>query len=203
MKPDIENKPIQQRFQHLLDVISSKRFIDKLGIGNEVPFFICPFKPEETVEMQILQQKLIIQLENKGIKVLDINLYDLSLDLLKQRNILGRILTEEKNLSKDQLKELLQGVLDPELELVKNIKEIMDSKYHDVLFVTGVGEVFPYIRSHNVLHNLQKVAKEKPTIMFFPGHYTYSEEAGSSLDLFGQLNDDRYYRAFNIYHYGI
>ena len=63
-----------------------------------------------------------------------------------------------------------------------------------------VGEVFPYIRSHNVLNNLQKVAKEKPTVMFFPGVYTHSLEFGASLDLFGRLHEDRYYRAFNIYH---
>ncbi len=42
----------------------------------------------------------------------------------------------------------------------------------DVLFLAGVGEVFPYIRSHNVLNNLQSTAKEKPTVLFFPGAYT-------------------------------
>ena len=63
----------------------------------------------------------------------------------------------------------------------------------------GVGEVFPYIRSHTVLNNLQSTAKEKPTIMFFPGEYRQSAEKGSSLNLFGKLLDDNYYRAFNIY----
>ena len=42
----------------------------------------------------------------------------------------------------------------------------------DVLFLAGVGEVFPYIRSHNVLNNLQSTAKEKRTVLFFPGAYT-------------------------------
>jgi hypothetical protein len=69
-----------------------------------------------------------------------------------------------------------------------------------VLFLSGVGEVFPYIRSHNVLNNLQSTAKEKPTVLFFPGSYTFTQISGSSLDLFGRLRDDRYYRAFNIYH---
>ena len=56
-----------------------------------------------------------------------------------------------------------------------------------VLFITGVGEVFPYIRSHNVLNNLQKAAKEQPTIMFFPGQYSQSPEVGASLVLFNRL----------------
>ena len=67
-------------------------------------------------------------------------------------------------------------------------------------FLTGVGEVFPYIRSHNVLNNLQSHAKLRPTVLFFPGRYVHSLEKGASLDLFGILHDDKYYRAFNVYH---
>jgi hypothetical protein len=37
--------------------------------------------------------------------------------------------------------------------------------------------------------------------MFFPGVYTQSLEKGASLDLFGRLHDDKYYRAFNIFHW--
>jgi hypothetical protein len=39
--------------------------------------------------------------------------------------------------------------------------------------------------------------------MFFPGAYTQSLENGASLDLFGLLHDDKYYRAFNIYSYEV
>jgi hypothetical protein len=56
-----------------------------------------------------------------------------------------------------------------------------------VLFLTGIGEVFPYIRSHNVLNNLQSTPKDKPTVMFFPGEYRHSLEQGASLELFGLL----------------
>ena len=77
----------------------------------------------------------------------------------------------------------------------------MQGTEFDVMFISGVGEVFPYIRSHNVLSNLQRAAKDKPTVMFFPGAYTYALESGTSLDLFDRLQDDKYYRAFNIYHY--
>ena len=80
------------------------------------------------------------------------------------------------------------------------IAQKMKQKQFDVMFITGVGEVFPYIRSHNVLNNLQSTATDQPTILFFPGNYTQSQETGASLDLFGRLHDDKYYRAFNIYH---
>jgi len=197
---DIGNKPIQDRFQHLLAVISGQRFLQKQGLGNEVPFFICPYKPEESIQMERLQRQLVNQLSQTGVRVLEINLYDLSIEILKDRGIWEQVLEMEASVSKDQLKELLQGVLDPEAHLVPAMAAKLASNEFDVLFLAGVGEVFPYIRSHNVLNNLQSTAKEKPTVMFFPGDYTHSLESGASLDLFGKLHDDKYYRAFNIYH---
>ncbi|MGI6639419.1 MAG: DUF1788 domain-containing protein [Desulfobulbus sp.] len=192
--------PMQDRFQHLLDLILSQRFLNRQGLGNEVPFFICPFKPEESVEMEKLQRQLVNRLGQAGVQILEINLYDLSIEILKERNIWEQIIEIENSVSKDELKELLQGVLDPEAHLVPAIATKLVASDFDVLFLSGVGEVFPYIRSHNVLNNLQSTAKEKPTVMFFPGAYTHSLESGASLDLFGRLHDDKYYRAFNIFH---
>lgn len=192
-----------ERFQHLCSVISGERFLKKQGLGNEVPFFICPFSPNESVEMERLRRKLISRLEQSNVRVLDINLYDLSIEILKARDIWKQILEMEQSVSKEQLKELLQGVLDPEAHLIPAIADKLASSTPDVMFLSGVGEVFPYIRSHTVLNNLQSTAKEKPTIMFFPGDYTHSRESGASLDLFGRLHDDKYYRAFNIFHFEI
>lgn len=200
MTADIARMPMQDTFQHLFTVISGQRFLNKQGLGNEIPFFICPFKPEETVEMERLQRQLINRLAQVGVRILEINLYDLSIEILKERDIWDQVLEMEDSVSKEQLKELLQGVLDPEAHLVPAIAAKLASADFEVLFLSGVGEVFPYIRSHNVLNNLQSTAKEKPTIMFFPGSYTHSLESGASLDLFGRLHDDKYYRAFNIFH---
>jgi hypothetical protein len=198
-----ETSPIKARYEHLYQVISSERFIQKQGLGNEVPFFICPFKPEEQVPMQRMIEQLIRQLDQHGICVLHIDLYDLSIELLKKRGIWERILKNETQFTKEKLRELLQGVLDPENHLSPAIAAKMAQAKlvadFQVMFLTGVGEVFPYIRSHNVLNNLQSTAKEKPTVLFFPGTYTHSLEGGASLDLFGRLHDDKYYRAFNIY----
>ena len=190
-------------FDHLFAIISSERFLKMEGLGNEVPFFICPFPPEDAETMGKLGKNLIKQLALKGISVLKINLYDLSIELLQERGIWEQILETEQELSKDELKELLQGVLDPENHLIPAIAEKMAQVDFDVMFITGVGEVFPYIRSHTVLNNLQSTAKDQPTVMFFPGEYKHSLEEGASLDLFGILHDDKYYRAFNIFDYQI
>ncbi|MBC8316505.1 MAG: DUF1788 domain-containing protein [Desulfobulbaceae bacterium] len=197
---DMNPFSIQESFDHLLKLISSERFLKKQGLGNEVPFFICPYPPQKAADMDKLRIQLRNKLEQQGIRILDINLYDLAVGLLKKRNIWERILETEKSVDKEQLKELLQGVLDSQSHLVPAIAEEMSKSEFDVMFISGVGEVFPYIRSHNVLNNLQSTAKDQPTVMFFPGVYTHSLETGASLDLFGCLHDDKYYRAFNIFH---
>jgi hypothetical protein len=189
----------QSVFEHLFAVISGERFIKKQGLGNEVPFFICPYEPSKSNEMLRLQRQLTNKLEQSGIRVIEINLYDLSVDILKGRDIWDQIFELEPSVSKEELKELLQGVLDSESYLIPAIANKLAASDFDVLFLSGVGEVFPFIRSHNVLNNLQSTAKEKPTVMFFPGAYTHSLESGASLDLFGKLRDDKYYRAFNIF----
>lgn len=190
-------------YNHLLTVTSSERFLSRQGLGNEVPFFICPYKPEEYQEMSQIPQYLKTNLKRKGIETLEINLYDLSIEILKERDIWDQIIENETTIFKEQLKELLQGVLDPEDNLVPKIASKLEQSDYEVLFITGVGQVFPYIRSHNVLNNLQSTSTEQPTIMFFPGSYEYLPDSGTSLVLFGKLHDDKYYRAFNILNYEV
>lgn len=187
-------------YAHLLTVISSERFLKTQGLGNEIPFFICPFDSTKTEKIvKDVITPLVNQLKHNGIRVLRIDLYDLAINLLKERGIWERTLDAETDLTKSELKDHLQGVLDPANHLVPEIAKKMGKDDFDVMFITGVGEVFPYIRSHTLLNNLQSTAKDKPTIMFFPGEYNQSAEKGSSLNLFGKLLDDNYYRAFNIY----
>lgn len=210
----ISQQPLANRFEHLIKVIGSKRFLQMRGLNNDLPFYICEFRASEAFEMQRLQRQLISSLANlsvpclggRGVRVLDINLYDLSIELLQAREGSGdgsrlwdELLAVEADVEKDNLLELLQNVLGIEDYLIPAIGERLRQADFDVLFLSGIGEVFPYIRSHNVLNNLQSTAKNKPTVLFFPGEYRHSLEQGASLELFGLLHDDKYYRAFNIF----
>ena len=195
---ELRGPQARELLEHLETVISSRRFIEKQGLNNEVPFFICPYRPEDDAEMNILRRQLVKRLEQKSVRILEINIYDLALELLEGRKLLSRILQAEASMPKAKIKETLQGVLDPERHLVPAISEKAKGAEFDVLLLSGVGEVFPYIRSHNVLNNLQSAVKEQPTVMFFPGSYQHQLATGASLDLFGKLQDDKYYRAYNI-----
>jgi hypothetical protein len=214
MNQKISQQPLADRFKHLCKVIGSERFLQMRGLNNDLPFYICEFGAGEAFAMQRMQRQLINALAThkvpclggRGVRVLDINLYDLSIELLQAREgssdsgrLWDELLAVEGDVDKDNLLELLQNVLGIEEYLIPAIGERMRQADFDVLFLSGIGEVFPYIRSHNVLNNLQSTAKDKPTVLFFPGEYRHSLEQGASLELFGLLHDDKYYRAFNIF----
>lgn len=188
-----------ERFKHLHAVISSDRFLKMQSLNNEIPFYICPFKANETVEMERITKQLANRLGQENVQVLEVNLYDLSIEHLQKEGDWDWYLSNEASMTKAKLLEELQSMLDVETIVVPAIAHEMTKESFDVMFITGVGEVFPFIRSHNVLNNLQKIAKSKPTVMFFPGEYTHSMAGGASLELFGRLRDDKYYRAFNIF----
>jgi hypothetical protein len=199
MARDLQKAPIATRFEHLLNVISSQRFLRMEGIGKEVPFFVVPYCPTEHIEIEKIRGQVINKLRHKGVRVLEINLYDLSKQLMEVEGDWQHWIDNEASTSKVDLLEALQNLTDAETKLAPAIARIVEENEHDVLFLCGIGEVFPYIRSHTVLNNLQSVAKSHPMVMFFPGDYSHSLEDGASLDLFGRLHDDKYYRAFNIF----
>ena len=194
----MSNAVVIEHEQHMLEVISGQRFLKMEGLGNEVPFFIYPFEPEDALEVARSKKRLKNKLSTLGITVLEINLYDLSVEILKARGAWDRVLAIEPEQDKADFRELLQGMLDPEQHIAPAIRDRLVAASYDVFFLTGIGEVFPYIRSHNVLNNLQSVAAAKPMLLFFPGRYEQSDTLGSSLVLFGRLTDDQYYRAKNI-----
>jgi G3E family GTPase len=168
------------------------------ALGGEIPFFISTYLPEHEVEIVKAIHGLKNKLEKIGIQVLELNLYDIVMDLMNEHIGEGEIFELEKQMDKDEFKNALQSVLNISEVVMPRIKSIIDAADAHVYFLTGVGNVYPFIRSHNILNNLQNIAKDAPTVMFFPGKYT-----GQSLELFGKLKDDNYYRAFNLDNYKI
>ena len=67
-----------------------------------------------------------------------------------------------------------------------------------MLFISGVGAVYPYIRVHTLLETMQGRFGDCPVVLFYPGTYTTSSTSGSTMRLYGLLAADNYYRAVNL-----
>ena len=183
---------LELKYDKLFNNLKKESFLSMSALGGEIPFYIVPYNPEQENDVVQKTKQLKDRLGRDGISTYEINLFDLSLSMLEDRGILDKVIEKEKSLSKSKLFKTLQGVLDSETKLIPRIEALAKENPSSMLLLTGVGQVFPFIRSHTILNNLQNYIKDRPTIMFFPGTYTVD------LSLFGKLKDDNYYRAFNL-----
>lgn len=183
----------RKQFDHIFKVVSNEGFLRKESLGGEIPFFIAAYPATEEIKVQGEIRMLKNKLTGKGIEVLELNLFDLVCEILEEKGGIERMFRVEKSKGSEKFLRALQSSLNIHEVLLPKIKNLIDGSEAQLYLLTGIGLVFPYIRSHNVLNNLQSVAKDSPTLTFFPGDYN-----GHTLNLFGLLKDDNYYRAFNI-----
>ncbi|HLR92428.1 MAG TPA: DUF1788 domain-containing protein [Atopostipes sp.] len=183
---------INERLDKIQEKIKEDKFIKGRGLGNEISFYIFDYHPryELIVRDHIKSLKRIFSRERYNRKILEVDLYNMLLSLAKKQRIYDMIFDIEKNQGKDALFTALNNFAIPEIFLSEIENQIND---HNVVFITGVGKIYPFVRSHTILNNLQECLDKIPVIMFYPGVYD-----GQSLNLFGSFKDDNYYRAFQL-----
>ncbi|WP_315773569.1 DUF1788 domain-containing protein [Rhodococcoides kroppenstedtii] len=190
--------------KHVYEVLRSGRFLKMEGLSKEVPFFIYHFPPAWALAVRSMRDRIAARLRsNDGIRVIEIDLYDLAIELLNKRGVWNRVLKSESTMDKDEFREMLQGMLDPHDHIAPAVRERLESEQAGevnttVLFLTGIGEVFPFIRTHTVLENLQSVVVGRPMLAWFPGTYEFTPSAGHQLRALNLVASDNYYRAKDI-----
>jgi len=188
----------EAQFENLFRVLSSQRFQNKEGLGGELPFFIHSFPVQEQCAVEVQIQSLKKRLQTHGMDVLEINLYLLCIDILKQSNLLDQILENESKTQKARLLRALGGPLNIDTALLPEINRRLAAGPYKMVFLTGVGAAYPYIRSHIILNNVQTLVGGLPLVLFYPGTYN-----NQSLRLFDRLDEENYYRAHNLNEYKV
>ena len=181
------------KFAHVLRVVSSESFLKMDALGGEIPFWIAPYDIQAHQQVEIEIKNLQTKLANMGIQSELIDLFELSCSIIEANIGLEKMFEVEKRKDKEKFKRALQSTVNIHDRLIPAIIERLTVNEPQILFIKGVSSVYPFIRSHTVLNNLQSAVKHIPTVMFFSGAYS-----GNSLNLFGLMKDDNYYRAFNI-----
>ncbi len=187
------NEQIIEKFQHIYEVVSSISFQKMDALGGEIPFWIASYEISKNSLVEIEIKNLTKRLLNEDVNSLVVNLFDLSCDIINKNIGLEKMFEVEVKKDKEKFKKALQSTLNIHDRLIPEIINRLNTENPKILFISGVGAVFPFIRSHTILNNLQSAVKNIPTLMFFPGVYS-----GRALRLFGTIEDDNYYRAFNI-----
>lgn len=109
-----------------------------------------------------------------------------------------RLLALEPDMDKAEFRETLQGMLDPHDHLAPAIRDRLEAEPSDIVFLAGIGEVFPFIRTHTVLENLQSVVTGRPMLAWFPGTFEFTRAGGHQLRALNLSASDSYYRAKDI-----
>lgn len=183
---------INNRLDQIIPRLKSDTFIQNKGLGNEIGFYIFDYDPKEELLVRDYIKHIKKEFNHPGSNrsIVEFDLYDILLDIARDKKILAQVAEMEEKKGQDKLLEALANVASVEAYLSK-----MDHqpKPGEVIFITGVGKVYPFMRSHNILNNLHHVFDKVPVVMFYPGTYN-----GQTLRLFDRFIDDNYYRAFQL-----
>ena len=126
------------------------------------------------------------------LKVAAIDLLQLVIGLLEERKLLDKVMVMQASKGNDSTLAALRPVL-KEDKLAQKMANQFDIPSLDLMVLTGVGSVYPMLRTHTLLSALHPIMGNTPLLMFFPGRYD-----GHSLRLFNTLAEDHYYRAFRL-----
>lgn len=186
--------PLNERLNKILPRVISDEFLRGSGIGNEIAFYIFDYPPEQELQVRDHLRTLLehIPRQRHGLRVKHIDLFDFVLDYLKNRKLLDKAIQMQREQGDEALKKALAGPLH-ESKLASFFDEVAKPEQYDLVIVSGVGSVWPLLRSHSLLNNLQPIMGKTPLVMFYPGRYD-----GQSLRLFGKLKNNNYYRAFKL-----
>jgi hypothetical protein len=190
--------------ERLFRIITSRDFLAMKGLANEVPIFIQAYEPAQEVGVRQMVDGLTGRMRSKGLVVKTLDLFNLVLEELEEHDLLSDIMQNEGSWKKVELFETLKNYSDPKTHMIPRLMRSIGEDTQ-VTLLTGVGRVYPFLRTHTILESLQPAMLPHPVVMFFPGEYTHAPGGGSHLRLFGTHPSPRihnpYYRAFNLDHY--
>jgi hypothetical protein len=183
---------IGQRLDELAARIGDDAFLTRRGLGNEVAVWIFDYDPADEMLVRRFVQGLVEKSRIPGSlrKIAKFDLYDMALSILQERGLLNRLAKTEERRGPEYLLEAIKSVLPPEAYVDVMNKALTDER---IVFITGVGRVWPWIRSHTILGNITGRLDELPVVLFFPGTYS-----GTGMKLFNLVEGENYYRAFQM-----
>lgn len=183
-----------ERLNAILPRITEDNFIKGRGLGNEIPFYVFDYPPEEELTMRNHVSFILDRMSNQhpNHKVLHIKLFDLMVEYLRERGNLDKSFSLEAEKGSKVLWNALSASVQPDRFI-----RLLDEKKHlsdfDIILISGVGTIWPWVRAHTLLNNLQSVTGNASVVLFYPGIYN-----GQSFQLFNRLETNNYYRAFPL-----
>lgn len=186
----------QEKLDSIWNRISDKEFLENKGVANEVRYYIFDYDARN--ELLVRDKVQFLKKQNNadadGFQIVEFDLYQMVLQLLEEKGYIEKCIKFEQTKGRDYLitaiSKMLRFTSDNNLIVNRIMRETPDNA---VVVLTGVGKIFPFVFSQNVLNNLHQVLDRVPVILFYPGIWN-----GESLSLFGTIHEGNYYRALPL-----
>lgn len=181
---------IKERLDILRGNIQEEDFLLGRGLSNEVNIRMFCYAAED----EMIVQHFINQLkadQSLNCRLIECNLYDTFLSICDDKRITKSIPSMEERKGKDFILNQMNSVATVGA-FINKMQYEPHIKGEDILLLTGVGDVFPFMRVHMLLDALQPHFSDIPILVMYPGKFD-----GSYMRLFDKLAPNPYYRAFN------
>ena len=182
--------PINERLDRFRTLIQEPDFLEGKGLSNEVNIRIFCYEPAEEMAVRLFVNQIKTD-QTISCRLIECNMYKVFMSICDDLGIIDAIPEMEESDGGIFLLDQLHSAIG-EGEFIEKI-QYEPHKKGDVLMLTGVGDVFPFMRVHVLLEALQPYFSDIPIVVMYPGDYD-----GHSLKLFNRLQPNDYYRAFII-----
>lgn len=176
-----------ERLDKLKEMFKNEDFQSNRGISNQIGVYIFAYPADEQMKIDYFVNMIK---KEKGFCIKEFDLYKFFLSKCEEKRILNQIPLLEDKKGSQFILEQLSKVASPEV-FVSYLSEQTFSK-GDVILITGVGKVNPFMRVHAILEKTQNLFPTTPIVVMYPGKYD-----GHELHLFDKFSAN-HYRSFNL-----
>lgn len=187
----------------IVDKLSDDALLGRNGYMMRRALYVidyCPAQKQYAADLvRNICQKDTGDLPRRGVTPIVINLYDLVLDYLDEQCLWGPLVETEVDTPRCDLIQMLQDTVSVKDIIAPRVNEIIGSHPEaDIVFISGIGETFPYVRTHTLL---EEISSPVPVVLVFPGHYEQHSDGSTALNILGidQSSTGGYYRATRVF----
>ncbi len=188
----MDKNALNDKFINFEKRIKTDAFRNEKRIGD-VGYYIFDYDPQYELfaRKRIDEIKTRINNQNYSFKIQEFDIFKIVFKILKEKNYLQKAFHFEKTKGTEFTLNAITKVLKLGGSSNLIVKYVKDNYNEDsIIFLTGIGKIYPIVRAHNILNNLNM---DTPIILFYPGTYS-----GNNLKLFNTINDANYYRALTF-----
>ena len=138
-----------EKLNKIEERIKNPDFISIKGLGNEVPFYIFDYNPEDEYQVREHIKSLKDKINNSSsetIKIKEFDVFNTLIDCIKEKGYLEKSLELEKKFGSEKVIEAIKNSLGLKTEKSMIINKIIENvEPDDIIFITGIGKIYPFV----------------------------------------------------------